>query len=482
MLARASGLPGLHAVGHVLVICTFTLQGYEHEVPSAHVKLNTPMMPQSNGTTVFDWFFDKASAEWRPWAAAVPAASIPADAKFGDIFVPTVDSVRYTFLLDVVVQHHHPFLFVGPTGTGKTIFAQRYLHHALPSAEWAPAFLTLSARTTAGTTQEQVRACATSATEHNTSARAPCRVRAHHRPRECERRAVGGCSCSRCCHYHCMIGCIGLQIDGKLDRRRRGVFGPAPGKRAVVFVDDLNMPSPERYGAQPPLELLRQGVDGGGWFGRDNAFRTLLDVQLLAAMAPPGGGRAAVTPRLLRHFSSVALTPADGPALAAIFQTILDWHLGAARGYATPERALSGRIVAATLAVYQAATASLLPTPRKSHYVFNLRDYARVVSGFMLAPPSTFSGGAGTPADTAARLWLHEVMRVFGDRLTNTADQEWLLGTARSALFSHLSTDLDALLQHLNGGSPTTLAHIRRLFFTDVMDVDAEPNARQCAA
>mmetsp|Transcript_4636 Transcript_4636/g.11932 ORF Transcript_4636/g.11932 Transcript_4636/m.11932 type:complete len:156 (+) Transcript_4636:102-569(+) len=147
------------------------------------------------------------------------------------------------------------------------------------------------------------------------------------------------------------------------------------------------MPQLETYGAQPPIELLRQYMDHGGWYDRANTFRAMVDCMFCAAMGPPGGGRSNITPRYQRHFNLLSVVDFDTKVLSRIFVTILDWYLVKE---AFPENIadIKRNVIDACVDVYGTAMSQLLPTPTKSHYTFNLRDISRVMQGLLLIKPS----------------------------------------------------------------------------------------------
>lgn len=59
-------------------------------------------------------------------------------------------------------------------------------------------------------------------------------------------------------------------------------------------------------------------------------------------------------------------------------------------------------ILNATLSLYTMIRAQLLPTPMKSHYLFNLRDVSRVFQGITSVKASIL-----TSPEILSRLWVH---------------------------------------------------------------------------
>ena len=345
-------------------------------------------------TSVFDVTYDTATNSWRKWVATIDPYSIPDKCNFqqdfNSLIVPTAASICYTNIIDTLLKGKKHILVVGQTGTAKSVVVQQKLTMGLgskylgsgpvPGAE--PIMMSFSAQTGANATQDI--------------------------------------------------------LDGKFEKRRQGtdkdtglaytMWGPMLGKQFCIFVDDFNMPKRETYGAQPPIELMRQMVDHGGWYDR-KIFRVkqIVDVTLIGAMGPPGGGRQLMTNRMIRHMHMVTFVDLSTEEIKTIFNMITCTFLRVTFG--DEVQSVGTSIVNATINVYYAALDSLRPTPEKPHYTFNLRDVSKVVQGVLMADKRR-----GREKEDFVRIWTHECCRVFSDRLINDKDRMWFLDQVKEQM------------------------------------------------
>ena len=118
--------------------------------------------------------------------------------------------------------------------------------------------------------------------------------------------------------------------------------------------------------------------------------------------------------------------------------------------------------------VYKEAISNFLPTPTKSHYIFNLRDFSRVIRGILLVPSTHM-----TDPEKFIRLWIHEVYRVFYDRLIDEDDRLFFFELIKETTKKQFNKDMGALMKHLVPTGKLCDEHIRSLFFGDYMAPDS---------
>lgn len=78
------------------------------------------------------------------------------------------------------------------------------------------------------------------------------------------------------------------------------------------------------------------------------------------------------------------------------------------------------QIVEASVDLFFNVLRDLKPIPAKSHYTFNLRDVSKIVQGVLMMRPTQIPS-----KETLAKLWAHEAMRVFCDRLIDNHDRSY---------------------------------------------------------
>ena len=248
--------------------------------------------------------------------------------EFQNIMVATEDTIQQQYLMELVVGHQYPMLVVGDTGTGKTRAIKKLISLLLKKQTsegkygWESGEMVLSATST------------------------PSQIQ--------------------------------FYTESKLEKHKKGVYGPKnPSNHLLIFIDDLNMPVKEKFGAQPSLEMMRQIIDQRGFYSEKTLeFSNIVRQIFLCAMGTPGGGRSLPSTRLMRHFNLVNFPNMSKETMTRIFRRILDW------GFANYNSTWQKQIIIITeltISTFQKAVEVLLPLPRKAHYLFNVRQISEII-------------------------------------------------------------------------------------------------------
>ena len=334
------------------------LQGHESK----------PTLPKLNGAqdSIFDYMVDDAGA-WKHWTTRVEKFDYPTDEvpMFTDILVPNVDNVRTDFLIDCISNQKKSVLLIGESGTAKTVIVKGYCSNYDPEEHLFKSFNFSSTSTPNG---------------------------------------------------------FQRTIESYVDKRMGMTYGPPAGRKMTIFIDDINMPLINEWKDQVANEIVRQCISEKGFYSLDKPgdFTTLADLQWLAAMPHPGGGRNDIPERLKRRFTVVNCTLPSLKSIDLIFRTIGNGYFCTERGFTTEVCEMIDKLVASTRKLWQDVKVKMLPTPAKFHYVFNLRDISRIWQGMLVikAPECT-------DIKTTIGLWRHECTRVIADRFTELKDVKW---------------------------------------------------------
>ena len=78
------------------------------------------------GGMIFDYFFSPQTLQFEPWAESVQPFVADFSELFSNLVVPTAETTRQNYLIDVHRSIDRSMLYIGTAGTGKTTVIKNY--------------------------------------------------------------------------------------------------------------------------------------------------------------------------------------------------------------------------------------------------------------------------------------------------------------------------------------------------------------------
>lgn len=78
---------------------------------------------------LYDYFLDIENNTWTPWRVLIPNYIHDRNKRFSDILVPTINTLRTTWFVQMMNERDRPALLVGETGTSKTAIINEFLRN-----------------------------------------------------------------------------------------------------------------------------------------------------------------------------------------------------------------------------------------------------------------------------------------------------------------------------------------------------------------
>lgn len=176
------------------------------------------------------------------------------------------------------------------------------------------------------------------------------------------------------------------------------------------------------------------------------SFKNIVNLLYIGAMNHPGGGRNDIPNRLKRQFMIFnMILPLS---IESIYGPIIKFNYKP-KYYTAETNKVIENLTQATILLWNKVKNTMLPTPSKFHYVFNMRELSRIFKGILQATKETINKAAQIDKMKSelflVGLWRHECERVFVDKLVNNKDKDTVLNYIREISlesFSWLESDI----------------------------------------